>query len=55
MIVSATTSRESLYVAMTRGKTVNYAHVVAHAADPLGETNSIEPRDPAKDAAAVLA
>jgi hypothetical protein len=55
MIVNERTTRENLYVAMTRGRAANHAYVVTDAADPASEAYSIGQRGPTSDAAAVLA
>ena len=54
-IATPASTRENLYVAMTRGRTANHAYVVTDAADAGGEVDQIGSRSRAGDAAAVLA
>jgi hypothetical protein len=41
MIVTPATSREDVYVSMTRGRNANHAYVMTHAADSGSETDLI--------------
>ncbi|MDR1441406.1 MAG: relaxase domain-containing protein [Bifidobacteriaceae bacterium] len=54
LVVTEATSRESLYVAMTRGREANHAYVVTGATDARSEADRIGHAGPADNAATVL-